>query len=68
LDPRGLKEQSAEKKLNNEELHKLYCSPDIIRMLKSRGSRWAGHVVHMGEKACKVFGGEARRKKTTRKT
>jgi len=32
-----------------EELHELYSSPNIIRVIKSRGIRWAGHVEHMGE-------------------
>jgi hypothetical protein len=36
-------------KLNNEELHILYSSPNIIRQNKSRGMRWAGHVARMGE-------------------
>jgi hypothetical protein len=31
-------------KLHNEELHKLYSSPNIIRMIKSRRMIWAGHV------------------------
>jgi hypothetical protein len=31
-------------KLHNEELHKLYSSPSIIRMIKSRRMRWAGHI------------------------
>jgi hypothetical protein len=31
------------------ELHILYSSPDIIRQIKSRGMRWAGHVARMGE-------------------
>jgi hypothetical protein len=31
-------------KLHNEELHNLYSSPNIIRMIKSRRMRWAGHV------------------------
>jgi hypothetical protein len=34
----------------NEELHNLYSSPNVIRMIKSRRMRWAGHVVRMGEK------------------
>jgi hypothetical protein len=39
------------RKLHNEELHNLYASPNIIRMIKSRWMRWAGHVVaRMGEK------------------
>jgi hypothetical protein len=37
-------------KLHNEELHNLYCSPSIIRMIKSRRMRWTGHVARMGEK------------------
>jgi hypothetical protein len=36
-------------KLHNGELHNLYSSPDIIRQIKSRRMRWAGHVVRMGE-------------------
>jgi hypothetical protein len=32
------------RKLHNEELHNLYSSPSIIRMIKSRRMRWAGHV------------------------
>jgi hypothetical protein len=38
------------RKLHNEELHNLYSSPSIIRIIKSRRMRWAGHVVRMGEK------------------
>jgi hypothetical protein len=37
-------------KLHNAELHNLYSSPNIIRMLKSRRMRCAGHVAQMGEK------------------
>jgi hypothetical protein len=37
------------RKLHNEELHNLYSSPIIIRMIKSRKMRWAGHVARMGE-------------------
>jgi hypothetical protein len=37
------------RKLRNEELHDLYCSPSIIRMIKSRRTRWAGHVARLGE-------------------
>jgi hypothetical protein len=35
------------RKLHNEKLHNLYSSPDIIRQIKSRRLRWAGHVTHM---------------------
>jgi hypothetical protein len=35
------------KKLHIEELHNLYSSPDIIRQVKSRRMRWAGHVARM---------------------
>jgi hypothetical protein len=38
------------KKVHDEELHNLYSSPIIIRMIKSRRMRWAGHVVRMQEK------------------
>jgi hypothetical protein len=38
------------RKLHNEELHNLYSSPSIIRIIKSRRMRWAGHVARMGEK------------------
>jgi hypothetical protein len=36
-------------KLHNEELHILYSSPNIIRQIKSRRMRWAGHVARIGE-------------------
>jgi hypothetical protein len=38
------------RKLHNEELHNLYSSPSIIRIIKLRRMWWAGHVVRMGEK------------------
>jgi hypothetical protein len=37
------------RKLHNEELNDLYSSPTIVRMIKSRRMRWAGHVACMGE-------------------
>jgi hypothetical protein len=37
------------RKLHSGELHNLYSSPDIIRQIKSRRIRWAGHVAQMGE-------------------
>jgi hypothetical protein len=38
------------RKLHNDELRHLYSLPSIIRMIKSRRMRWAGHVARMGEK------------------
>jgi hypothetical protein len=38
------------RKLHNEELRDLYSSPSIIRIMKSRRMRWAGHIARMGEK------------------
>jgi hypothetical protein len=38
-------------KLHNEKLHNLYSSPIIIRQIKSRRMRWAGHVARMGEES-----------------
>jgi hypothetical protein len=38
------------RKLHNKELHDLYSSPSIIRIITSRRMRWAGHVAQIGEK------------------
>ena len=38
------------RKLRNEEINELYCSPNIVRLIKSRRMRWAGHVARMGER------------------
>jgi hypothetical protein len=46
------------RKLHNEELHNLYCSPNIVRVIKSKRMRWAGHVAYMGEGRDQAFGGE----------
>jgi len=37
------------RRLHNEELNDLYSSPNIVRVIKSRRMRWAGHVACMGE-------------------
>jgi len=37
------------RRLLNEELNDLYSSDNIVRVMKSRRMRWAGHVAHMGE-------------------
>jgi hypothetical protein len=56
--------------LHNEELHSLYSSPNIIRVIKSRRLIWAGHVARMGveEECISDIGGKVRRKETTEKT
>jgi hypothetical protein len=38
------------RKLHSEELNDLYCSPNIVWVIKSRRMKWAGHVVRMGKK------------------
>ena len=38
------------RRLHNEELNDLYSSPNIVRVIKSRRMRWAGHVARMGER------------------
>ena len=38
------------RKLHNEELNDLYCSPNIVRVIKRRRMRWAGHVARMGDR------------------
>jgi hypothetical protein len=43
------KEDGSWRKLLNDELHSLYSSPNIVRVIKSRRMRWAGHVARMGE-------------------
>jgi hypothetical protein len=37
------------RKLHNYELHNMYSSPNIVRVIKARRLRWPGHVAHMGE-------------------
>jgi hypothetical protein len=53
------------RKLHNEELHVLYSSPSIVRVIKARRMRWAGHVARMvevrGEYNILVGGPEGRR-------
>jgi hypothetical protein len=46
------------RKLHNDELHSLYFSPNIVRVIKLRRMRWAGHVARMGKGST---GWEARR-------
>jgi hypothetical protein len=42
-------EDGSWRKLHNDELHNLYYSPNIVRVITSRRMRWAGHVARMGE-------------------
>jgi hypothetical protein len=50
---------------DNEELNDLYTSPNVIRVIKSKGLRWAGHVARMGgkERCGQGFGGRAERRR-----
>ena len=47
--PRRDEETGEWRRLHNEELNSLYSSPNIVRVIKSRRMRWAGHVARMGE-------------------
>jgi hypothetical protein len=53
------------RKMHNEKLHNFYSSPDIIKQIKSRRMRWAGHVARMGEqrKVYKVLVGKSEGKR-----
>jgi hypothetical protein len=48
------------RKLHNEELNDLYCAPNIVRVIKSRRMRWAGHVERLweGRGVCRVLVGK----------
>jgi hypothetical protein len=45
-----MEEDRSWRKLYNDELHDLYSSPNIVRVIKSRRMRWAGHVARMVER------------------
>ena len=49
LGPKRYEVTGKWKKLHNEELNDLYSSPNIVRVIKSRTMRWAGHVARRGE-------------------
>jgi hypothetical protein len=61
-----LDEFSSKYESADDELHNFYSS-SIIRMIKSRSMRLAGHVAQMGEKR-NAYSGKTRRKETTKKT
>ena len=42
------------KRLHNEELNDLYCSPIILWVIKSRRMRWGGHVARMGKQSLAI--------------
>jgi hypothetical protein len=46
------------RKLHNEELNVLDTSPNIVRVIKLRRKRWAGHVAHTGERCVQGLGRE----------
>jgi hypothetical protein len=67
--PKGDEVTGDWRKFHNEELHNLYSSPSIIRMIKLRRTRWAGHVVLMREKrnAYRILVGKLEGKKPLRR-
>jgi hypothetical protein len=57
------------RKLHNDELHSLYFLPNIVRVIKSRRMRWAGHVARMGDGRGVLVGKpESKKVRTTGKT
>jgi len=53
------------RRLHNQELHNLYASPNIVRVIKSRRMRWTGHVTRMKEirNACNILVGKSEGKR-----
>ena len=51
------------RRLHKEDLHSLYCSPNIVRVIKSRRLRWSGHVARMeeGKSVFKILTGKPRK-------
>jgi len=58
-----------QRRLHNEELHKLYTSPNIISVIKSRRMKWMGHVTHMEEmrNAYNILVGKLKEKRPLRR-
>jgi hypothetical protein len=61
-----MEEDRSWRKLHNDELHSLYSSPNIVRAIKSRRMRWAGHVARMeeGRSLYRVLVGRPKRKRS----
>jgi hypothetical protein len=49
-------EDGSWRKLHNDELHRLYSSPNNVKVIKARRMRWAEHVARMGEWCLQGFG------------
>jgi hypothetical protein len=54
VGPKRVEVTGERRKLHNEELHDLYSSPSIIRIIKARRMRWAGHVARMGIRGTRI--------------
>jgi hypothetical protein len=52
FEPKRDEVTGGSRELHNDELHNVYSTPNIIRIIKSRMMRWAGHVVRMGKEEC----------------
>jgi len=50
FEPKRDEVTAERRKLHNEELNDLYCSPNTVRVNKSSGKRWVGHAARMGER------------------
>jgi hypothetical protein len=63
-------EDGSWRKLHDDGLHSLYSSLNIVRVIKSRRMRWAGHVTRMGDgiSVYRILVGRLKREMTTRKT
>jgi hypothetical protein len=54
FEPKTDKVTAEWRKLHNEELHDSYSPPSIIRIIKVRRKRWAGHVARMGRRETRI--------------
>jgi hypothetical protein len=65
-EPKSDKVTGEWRRLRNEELYALYSLPNIIRVIKSRRMKWAGHVARMGERrgVCMVSMGKPEGRRT----